>query len=288
MKLLSYCRMGETSFGIGKKDGVIDLGLRLKNKLPDKTISNFLSIFDFKYLERFANLSVDYFYSDITFLPVIPNPNKILCIGLNYEKHRIETKRDVAGHPTIFTRFADTQVAHNQYLVKPNASDRFDFEGELAIIIGKGGRNIPKETAMNHIAGYSCYNDGSIRDWQRHTSQFTPGKNFPQTGAFGPFLTLKETIKNYKKLTIQTRLNDVIVQDAVLDQLIFDIPSIISYCSSFNCLNIGDVIVTGTPGGVGDRREPPLYLKKGDIIEVDISEVGLLRNFVINESEILT
>ena len=288
MKLLSYSRKGEVSFGIGKSNGLIDLGERLKNKLPAKTIINFLTFFGHDFLEKFVNHPVDFSYSDITFLPVIPRPNKILCIGLNYEKHRIETKRDVAGHPTIFTRYADTQVAHNQYLVKPNASDRFDFEGELAIIIGKGGRNISKETAFNHIAGYSCYNDGSIRDWQRHTSQFTPGKNFPQTGAFGPFLTLKETIKNYKKLTIQTRLNDVIVQDAVLDQLIFDIPSIISYCSSFNCLNIGDVIVTGTPGGVGDRREPPLYLKKGDIIEVDISEVGLLRNFVINESEILT
>ena len=164
MKLLSYCRMGETSFGIGKKDGVIDLGQRLKNKLPDKTISNFLSIFDFKYLERFTNLSVDYFYSDITFLPVIPNPNKILCIGLNYEKHRIETKREVSGYPTIFTRFPDTQVAHNQFLVKPNASNRFDFEGELAVIIGKGGRYISEDSAMDHIAGYSCYNDGSIRD----------------------------------------------------------------------------------------------------------------------------
>ena len=286
MKLLSYSRKGEVSFGIGKSNGLIDLGERLKNKLPAKTIINFLTFFGHDFLEKFVNHPVDFSYSDITFLPVIPRPYKILCIGLNYEKHRIETKREVSGYPTIFTRFPDTQVAHNQFLVKPNASDRFDFEGELAIIIGKGGRNIPKETALNHIAGYSCYNDGSIRDWQRHTSQFTPGKNFPQTGAFGPFLTLKETIKNYKKLTIQTRLNDVIVQDAVLDQLIFDIPSIISYCSSFNCLNIGDVIVTGTPGGVGDRREPPLYLKKGDIIEVDISEVGLLRNFVINESEI--
>ena len=287
MKLLSFSRVGEISFGIGKKDGVIDLGLRLKNKLSDKTISTFLSFFDYNYLEKYANLSVDYSYSDITFLPVIPNPSKIICIGLNYEKHRIETKRDVSGHPTIFTRFADTQVAHNQYLVKPSASDRFDFEGELAVIIGKGGRNIPEETAMNHIAGYSCYNDGSIRDWQRHTSQFTPGKNFPKTGAFGPFLVLKETIENYTKLKIQTRLNNVVVQDAVLDQLIFDIPRIISYCSSFNCLTVGDVIVTGTPGGVGDRREPPLYLKKGDTIEVDISEVGILRNFVINESDIL-
>ena len=140
---------------------------------------------------------------------------------------------------------------------------------------------------MDHIAGYSCYNDGSIRDWQRHTSQFTPGKNFPNTGAFGPFLVMRETIENYKNLKIQTRLNDAVVQDAVLDQLIFDIPRIISYCSSFNCLSTGDVIVTGTPGGVGDRRDPPLYLKSGDKIEVEISEVGILKNFVMNESDIL-
>ena len=287
MKLLSYSRKGEVSFGIGKSNGLIDLGERLKNKLPAKTIINFLTFFGHDFLEKFVNHPVDFSYSDITFLPVIPRPNKILCIGLNYEKHRIETKREVSGYPTIFTRFPDTQVAHNQFLVKPNASDRFDFEGELAVIIGKGGRYISEDSAMDHIAGYSCYNDGSIRDWQKHTSQFTPGKNFPYTGAFGPFLVIRETIKNYKNLKIQTRLNDTVVQDAVLEQLIFDIPRIISYCSSFNCLSTGDVIVTGTPGGVGDRRDPPLYLKSGDKIEVEISEVGILKNFVMNESDIL-
>ena len=151
----------------------------------------------------------------------------------------------------------------------------------------RGGRYISEDSAMDHIAGYSCYNDGSIRDWQKHTSQFTPGKNFPYTGAFGPFLVIRETIENYKNLKIQTRLNDTVVQDAVLEQLILDIPRIISYCSSFNCLSTGDVIVTGTPGGVGDRRDPPLYLKSGDKIEVEISEVGILKNFVMNESDIL-
>ena len=136
---------------------------------------------------------------------------------------------------------------------------------------------------MNHVAGFSCYNDGSIRDWQRHTSQFTPGKNFPKTGAFGPWMVTRESVANYKTLSIQTRLNDVVVQDASLDQLIFDIPAVISYCSKFTCLATGDVIVTGTPGGVGDRREPPLYMTDGDKIEVEVSEIGLLRNYVRNE-----
>ena len=152
MKLLSYCRKGEVSFGIGKSNGLIDLGERLKNKLPAKTITNFLTFFGHEFLEQFVNHPIDFSYSDITFLPVIPSPNKILCVGLNYEKHRIETKREVSGYPTIFTRFPDTQVAHNQFLVKPNTSDRFDFEGELAVIIGKGGRHISEDTAMDHIA----------------------------------------------------------------------------------------------------------------------------------------
>ena len=286
MKLVSFLRLGEVTFGVETNHGIIDLGERLKNKMRTKSIIELLNTDLMPREEDLENLSPDYSFSDITFLPVIPDPGKILCIGLNYEKHRIETKREESGYPTIFTRFSDSQVAHNQYLVKPNASDRFDFEGELAVIIGKGGRNIQEKDAMNHIAGYSCYNDGSIRDWQKHTSQFVPGKNFPKTGAFGPGMVLRQSISDYKKLKIQTRLNNEVVQDACLDQLIFDIPRLIAYCSSFNCLSVGDVIVTGTPGGVGDRRDPPLYLKEGDDIEVEISEVGLLKNHVINESSL--
>ena len=286
MKLVSFLRLGEVTFGIEKNHGIIDLGERLKNRMRTKSIIELLHTDSMPLEEDLENLSPDYSFSDITFLPVIPDPGKILCIGLNYEKHRIETKREESGYPTIFTRFSDSQVAHNQYLVKPSVSDRFDFEGELAVIIGKGGRNIQEKDAMNHIAGYSCYNDGSIRDWQKHTSQFAPGKNFPKTGAFGPGMVLRQSISDYKKLKIQTRLNNEVVQDACLDQLIFDIPRLIAYCSSFNCLSVGDVIVTGTPGGVGDRRDPPLYLKEGDNIEVEISEVGLLKNHVINESSL--
>ena len=214
--------------GIKKNNGILDLGERLKNQVRTKTIIELLATDSMPSEEDISTLSPDYSFSDITFLPVIPDPGKILCIGLNYEKHRIETKREESGYPTIFTRFSDSQVAHNQYLVKPNASDRFDFEGELAVIIGKGGRNIHEKDAMNHIAGYSCYNDGSIRDWQKHTSQFVPGKNFPKTGAFGPGMVLRQSISDYKKLKIQTRLNNEVVQDACLDQLIFDYSTLLN------------------------------------------------------------
>ena len=286
MRLVSFLRLGKATFGIEKNEGIIDLGERLKGKVRSKTIMEMLATNAVSLIDNLDNLSPDYSVSDIAFLPVIPDPQKILCIGLNYEKHRLETKREVSGYPTIFTRFADSQVAHNQYLVKPSESDRFDFEGELAVIIGKGGKNIQENNAMDHIAGYSCYNDGSVRDWQRHTSQFTPGKNFPKTGAFGPGMVLRQSIPDYRQLKIQTRLNDKVVQDACLDQLIFDIPRLIAYCSTFTCLSAGDVIVTGTPGGVGDRRDPPLYLKEGDKVEVEIPGVGLLRNNVISESSL--
>ena len=159
-------------------------------------------------------------------------------------------------------------------------SERFDYEGELAIVIGKGGRDISEEKALDHVAGYSCYNDGSIRDWQRHTSQFTPGKNFPLTGPFGPYLVTSDEVGDYTELPIETRLNGEVMQKAKLSDLIFPIPKLINYISTFTPLTVGDVIVTGTPGGVGDRRDPPVYMKPGDVVEVDIGKVGILMNFI--------
>ena len=191
-----------------------------------------------------------------------------------------KTEKNVEN-PTIFTRFPNTQIGHLQSLVKPKFSQKFDYEGELAVIIGQGGRYIPEKDALNHIAGYTCFNDGSIRDWQRHTSQFTPGKNFPGTGPLGPYLVTTDEIRDYKSLPIETRLNGVIMQKASLSDLIFPIPKLINYISSFTNLCSGDVIVTGTPGGVGDKRNPPVYMKPGDVVEVDIGPVGVLKNFVI-------
>lgn len=217
-------------------------------------------------------------------LPVIGNPGKIFCVGLNYKTHVAEMKRPDSEHPAIFTRFADSLSAHGAPLPKPKATQRFDFEGELAIIIGQGGRNISQADAWNHIAGYACFNDGTARDWQRHTHQWTPGKNFPLTGPLGPFMATRKEIPDVNQLTLETRLNGEVMQHASLEDLIFTLPVIIEYISGFTTLSPGDVIATGTPGGVGDKREPSVYMKAGDVIEVEITGLGTLRNVVSNEA----
>ena len=280
MKLLSFTRLGKTGFGAVVNEGIIDLTGKLGpeiNSIKDLITLNMEDDAEEYILGKTEDLSL----SDITFLPVIPNPEKIMCIGLNYLEHKKETGRPDVDNPTIFTRFADSQVAHLQPLIKPDKSDRFDYEAEMAIIIGKGGRFISEEDALNHIAGYSCYNDGSVRDYQRHTSQFTPGKNFPGTGGFGPYLVTPSEVGDYRELPIELRLNGNVMQKATLSDLIFPIPKLISYISEFTALSSGDVIVTGTPGGVGDRRNPPLYMVPGDIVEVDIGLLGVLKNPVV-------
>ena len=219
-------------------------------------------------------------FGDAELLPPIPDPSKIICVGLNYDEHRVESQRPKAAYPTLFIRWPDTQVGHRQPLQRPAQSTRFDYEGELAVVIGKPARNIPAGDALGHVAGYTCYNDGSVRDWQKHTSQFTPGKNFPASAGFGPWLSVGE-ISDPRSVTLTTRLNGATVQQAGIDQMIFDVPSLIAYISSFTELSTGDVIVTGTPGGVGDSREPQLYMKPGDVVEVEISGVGTLVNPVV-------
>lgn len=222
--------------------------------------------------------------SKVTWLPVIPNPDKILCVGLNYETHRKETGRDEVEHPTIFARYANSQTGHLQPIVRPRVSTQLDFEGELAVIIGKPGRYISRADAMSHVVGYACYNDGSIRDFQRHTHQFTPGKNFPDTGAFGPWMMTPDELGPLGELKLQTRLNGEVMQEARIKQMIFDIPRQIEYCSTFTRLEPGDVIVSGTPGGVGSRRQPPLWMKAGDVVEIEVERLGVLRNPVTDEA----
>jgi 2-keto-4-pentenoate hydratase/2-oxohepta-3-ene-1,7-dioic acid hydratase in catechol pathway len=221
--------------------------------------------------------------ADIVLLPVIPDPAKIICVGLNYASHVKETGRDQKEYPAIFTRWADTLVAHDEPLVCPKISERFDYEGELAVIIGSGGHKISRDDAMGHIAGYSIFNDASVRDWQRHNIQFTPGKNFPATGAFGPAMVTPDSISDLSSQRVQTRLNGELLQDQPISDLIWDIAFLIEYISAFTPLSAGDVIVTGTPGGVGDKRNPPVYMKAGDKVEVSIGEIGTLTNSIINE-----
>ena len=282
MKFVSYTRTGNSGFGLVLKGGVVDLTGRLGagiNTLKQAIAADLLD----QAAEYAGGRQAEFSWSDLALLPVIPDPAKILCIGLNYQKHKEETGRPDVDNPTVFTRFADTQVGHRQALVKPDVTDRFDYEGEMAVIIGRGGRNILEATALGHVAGYACYNEGSVRNWQRHTSQFAPGKNFPGTGAFGPYLVTPDEVGDYRSLPIQTRLNGQVMQDARLSDMIFSVEQLISYVSHFTPLSPGDVIVSGTPGGVGDKREPPVYMVPGDTVEVEIGCLGILRNPVIAE-----
>ncbi|MBZ9647898.1 fumarylacetoacetate hydrolase family protein [Sphingobium sp. 3R8] len=221
--------------------------------------------------------------ADVVLLPVIPDPPKILCVGLNYAEHVKETGREQKAHPAIFVRYADSLVADGQPLVKPRVTERFDYEGELAVVIGKPCHKVAAADAWAYVAGYACFNDGSARDWQRHNIQFTPGKTFPGTGGFGPALVTADAIEDLGALRVQTRLNGELVQDQPIADMIWDIPTVIAYISAFTPLAPGDVIATGTPGGVGDKRTPPLYMKAGDKVEVAIGAIGTLTNRIIDE-----
>ncbi len=219
----------------------------------------------------------------VTLLPPIPDPAKIICVGLNYATHVAETGREQKEYPAIFTRWADTLVGHEQPMVRPAVTTRYDYEGELAVVIGKPCHKVKAADAAAYVAGYSVFNDGTARDWQRHNIQFTPGKNFPASGSFGPALVLADAIADLAVQRVQTRLNGQLVQDQPIGDLIWDIPAIIEYVSAFTPLAPGDVIATGTPGGVGDKRTPPLYMKAGDRIEVAIGTIGTLINTIIDE-----
>ena len=279
MRFVSFNQDGRHGFGLLSGDTIVELTGKLSPAVVTlkQAIAAGLLAQAAAWRDAPAGIPVD----QVQLLPVIPDPGKILCIGLNYEDHRNETKRPDSDYPTVFTRFAESQAGHRQPLLKPAVSNRFDYEAELAIVIGKAAHQVGEENALDLVAGYACYNDGSVRDWQRHTSQFTPGKNFPATGGFGPALVTPDEVGDYRQLPIQLRLNGQVMQEASLSDLIFPIEKLIAYCSSFTPLAPGDVIVTGTPGGVGDRREPPVYLQDGDLVEVDIGVVGCLSNRVV-------
>jgi 2-keto-4-pentenoate hydratase/2-oxohepta-3-ene-1,7-dioic acid hydratase in catechol pathway len=277
MKLLSFRRPdGSATWGIAKEAGVIDLGSRapgLKHALWAMTS-----------LAEEASRHPDFQLEDITFLPPIPDPEKILCVGLNYISHIKEGGREPPAKPIIFTRYPNSQVGHGQALLAPKASVTFDYEGELAVVIGRQCRHVKAADWQSVVAGYACYNDGSIREWQRHSSQFIPGKNFYRSGAFGPWIVTPEEAGDIASARLTTKLNGVLQQDATIDDLCFDIPTLIEYCSTFTQLEPGDVIATGTTGGVGAYQTPPLWMKAGDVVEVEIAGVGVLRNTVAAEA----
>jgi len=281
MNFISFLFNGKARYGISNNDSITDLTNKV---LGAKTLKELILLHGISEAKKFVLESPgEISFDEIELLPVIPNPGKIICVGLNYHEHVEETNRTIEDNPVIFHRFNESQTAHLQPILRPQVSTHLDYEGEMAIIMSEGGSHIKEENALEHIAGYSCYNDGSIRDWQRHTKQFGMGKNFKKTGSFGPHMVPAEDIQDYKKLTLQTRLNGDLMQSANLSQLIFDIPTLISYVSKALPWRAGDVLVTGTPGGVGFKRNPPIFMKEGDNVEIEISEIGILSNPVKDE-----
>lgn len=279
MKLLSYTVASRAGWGILEEGG--DVVVDLSHRWPDLRSALGSGIGE---LAAAAQRGKHLALGEIEFAPVLPNPGKILCVGHNYESHRVETGRDKTEHPSIFVRFADSQVGHLQPITRPKVSTMLDYEGELAAVIGKAGRHISPRDALSHVAGYACYNDASVRDWQWHSKQFTPGKNFPGTGAFGPWLATADEVPDPQALHITTRLNGTVMQSQPTAEMIFPVAEIIAYTSIFTPLAVGDVIVTGTPGGVGAKRQPPVWLRTGDEVEVNIPGVGELRNHVVTEA----
>jgi len=275
MRLTSFRHDGRPSYGAVTDQGVIDLGAVLGPRYPDLRALLTAGALE-AAREAAAGAAPALACAELELLPVIPNPDKILCIGLNYRTHVEETGRPDADYPTIFVRFANSQIGHRQPVPKPALSEKFDYEGELAVVIGRRGRHIADAEALAHCAGYACYCDFSVRDWQLHTSQFTPGKNFPGTGAFGPWLVSADELADPQALALRTRVNGETVQDADTGQMIFPVAELIAYISTFTELVPGDVIATGTPGGVGSRRTPRLWLQPGDRVEVEIERIGTL------------
>ncbi|MEM8904018.1 MAG: fumarylacetoacetate hydrolase family protein [Actinomycetota bacterium] len=276
VRIASFELDGRSAFGVVTDDGVHDLSGGPADDLVDAVTSG-------DDLARRAGTVPTVDAAAIAWLPPVPNPARILCVGLNYRDHAEEsaTIAPSGDRPTIFTRFASSVVGHERPLLAPTASDTFDYEGEVVVVIGRRGRNIAVDEALDHVLGLTPFMDGSVREFQRHTSQFTPGKNFDDSGASGPWITTLDEIDDLDAVTVTTRVDGEVRQHAPLGDLITPIPEIIAYCSSFTTLEPGDVIATGTPGGVGVARDPALFLRPGMTVEVEVSAVGTLHNPVV-------
>ncbi|WP_183605186.1 fumarylacetoacetate hydrolase family protein [Rhizobium fabae] len=278
MRYLSFVHNGVSRYGcVVGGEYLCDLGRR--TGLPD--LKGHIGTY-FDSLGREADLEADFDLAEVLLQPVIPNPEKVICVAANYRESD-HPSPDEPEYPVLFTRFANAQAGHEVPLIKPDVSDKFDYEGELAVIIGRSGHRIAETDALSHIAGYTCFNDGSVRDWQKHSSQFTPGKNFLQTAGFGPWMVSADEIPDPSGLDLSTRVNGELLQSTNTRRMMFSIPWLISYLSQFTKLEPGDVIVTGTPKGFGSSLQPPRFLQVGDVVEVAITGIGVLRNTVAAE-----
>lgn len=282
MKLVSFTRAGKAGFGAVVGEGVVDLTARLHD-YPDlaSVLADDASVAKARAYADEGKL--DFKLSEVALAPVIPRPGKVICVGINYVEHAAEAGRKVGKYPVIFQRYAETLVAHGEPILRPKVSTDFDFEAELAVVIGKGGAHIDPANAMEHVAGYTCFNDASVRDWQFHTHQYGMGKIFRGTGALGPWIVTSDEIADYRELQVIGRLNGEQMQSGHLGELAFDIPTLISYVSKALTWNPGDILATGTPSGIGFKRTPPVFLKPGDTFEVSITQIGTLSNPVEDE-----
>jgi len=275
MRLVSFRQAGVAKFGAVADGGIVDLSSRwpsLREAIAAKAMGE---------LAAAAKRPADLKFDDVELDPVIPDPAKILCVGLNYSSHVGEMGRELPTAPSVFSRFSDTLVATGGSIVRPRASIALDFEGELAVVIGERCRHVPRASALSVVAGYTCFLDGSVRDFQKHST--TAGKNFPATGPLGPWLVTSDVIADPQRLELTTRLNGKVVQHDTTDHMIFDVATIIEYLSTVTWLEPGDIIATGTPDGVGAGRKPPLWMKGGDKVEVEISGIGILGVNVVDE-----
>jgi 2-keto-4-pentenoate hydratase/2-oxohepta-3-ene-1,7-dioic acid hydratase in catechol pathway len=284
MKLLTFSQNGRTSYGIVKDGGVIDAGARLGSALPD--LRAVLAADALEQLAALATRSADVSLTDVTILKPIPSPGKIVCVGVNYSGRNAEYKdgAEAPSHPSLFLRIPDSFVPHLEPLVRPPESHQLDYEGEIAVVIGKPGRRVARHAALSHVAGYTICDEGTVRDWCRHGKfNVTAGKNFARSGSMGPFVVTSDEIGE-RPLRLMTHVNGELRQDATTEQMIFSIPALIAYISTFSALEPGDIVVTGTPTGAGVRFDPPRYLVPGDRIDVEVSGLGTLTNSVVDES----
>lgn len=280
MKLASYSVGDKAAFGLLTDMGVITLSDRLGRSYTLREALQDSGVVD-EMLKLARGAEPDRRLDEIRFLPLIPDPGKVLCVGINYRSHAAEHGHAVMEKPNIFTKFSDCLTAHQGEMICPKASTQLDFEGELAVVIGRAGRAIPAQDALSYVAGYTCFCDGSVRDFIK-TSLIT-GKNFPATSPLGPWMVTADEIPDPSKLTLTTRLNGVQMQHSGTDMMMHDVPALIAYCSTFTPLSPGDIIATGTPEGIGAKRNPPVWMKKGDVLEVEISQIGTLRNRIVDE-----
>lgn len=286
MRFVTFKKGGKPTLGIRREGDIVDLSIASKSSPQDMKSMLAAGKGAMKKAAAAAKKAPAsaVVKGRVSYLPPIVDPGKIICIGLNYRDHAAEANMKEPDYPVLFLRYANSLVGHKQPMIRPKASKHFDYEAELVAVIGKTGRNIPKSKALDYVAGYSIFNEGSLRDFQMKSSQWTMGKNFDSTGGFGPdFVTEDELPPGGRGLAIKCRLNGEVLQDSNTKNMIFDLKTLVSTASVAMTLEPGDIIVTGTPSGVGFVRKPPIFMKDGDTCEIEIEKIGILENPIKNE-----